>query len=103
MRVNYTHNFFSAMLLKTGLIGMALAVVYIAGLFTSLGRLVRAVLILTLAIAGPLLIDVILYASYKWLDFGLLLLILSIRADQLHDSARYCIHLGSCEGLRSSS
>jgi hypothetical protein len=103
VRVNYTHNFFSGMLLKTGITGAMLMLAYVSGLFMALARLARRDLILAAAIAGPLLIDVILYASYKWLDFGLLLLLVGACAAQLHQNVRYCIHFRSCEGLPSSS
>jgi hypothetical protein len=103
VRINYTHSFLSGMLLKTGVIGAGLMLVYVSGFFASVIKLLKRDLVLALAIAGPLLIDAILYASYKWLDFGLLLLVIAACAAQLHRSAAYCIHFRSCEDLPSSS
>jgi hypothetical protein len=71
--INYTHSLLSALLLKAGLSGVILGGAYIAGILFSLVRQGRTHLVLVLALAGPLLIDVFLYASYKSLDFGLVL------------------------------
>ncbi len=103
VRINYTHSFLSGMLLKTGVLGAVLMLAYVSGFFVSVIKLLKCDAILALAVTGPLLIDAILYASYKWLDFGLLLLVVSACAAQLHRSAAYCIHMGSCEDLPSSS
>jgi hypothetical protein len=74
--VLYTHNFFSALWLKTGLVGVFLGAIYIADLLRrSLGNLVSSSVFLA-ALAGPLLISGLLYASYKSLGFGLLLLMI---------------------------
>lgn len=78
LSVNFTHNFFSYFLLKTGLIGVLCASAYIVGL---LGVLVRAILknpALGLALLAPILIDLTLYASFKSLDFGLTLLMIPL-------------------------
>lgn len=75
IRVNYTHSLLSAMLLKTGLAGLALTGLYIAGLARVLWAHLYARPVLVLALAGPVLIDTLLYASYKSLDFGLILLL----------------------------
>ena len=102
VRVNYTHSFVSCMLLKSGMLGAALAVAYLIGSFIGITRLLPRHLVLGLALAGPLLIDSVLYASYKWLDFGLLLLLISA-AVQLHRPAAYCIQNRSCEDPQFSS
>jgi hypothetical protein len=93
VRVNYTHNFFSGLLLKTGIPGAVAGLIYISGFFIALARLFSRHMILAVALAGPLAIDAVLYASYKWLDFGLMLLLITAAA-QLHRPAGYCIHKG---------
>ncbi len=75
--VNFTHNFFSSFFLKTGAIGFILAVFYIGGL---LERLIRVILrdpMFGFALCAPILIDLTFYASFKSLDFGLMLLMIS--------------------------
>lgn len=75
--VNFTHNFFSSFFLKTGLIGFLLALAYILGL---LERLIRVILrnpVFGFALCAPVLIDLTFYASFKSLDFGLMLLMIS--------------------------
>lgn len=74
--VNFTHNFFSSMLLKCGLVGVLLCSVYIAGLLERLVRVIGKNPVFGLALAAPILIDLTLYASFKSLDFGLVLLMI---------------------------
>jgi hypothetical protein len=73
IRVNYTHSLLSAMLLKTGLLGLVLTFFYLFGLARLCLALLGAWPWIALAITAPVLIDVFLYASYKSLDFGLVL------------------------------
>lgn len=80
IRVNYTHSLLSAMLLKGGLAGLTLTVLYLTGLALTLFRSARHNIVLAVALAGPIAIDVFLYASYKSLDFGLILLLAAIAA-----------------------
>ncbi len=75
LRVNYTHSLFSAMLLKTGLFGLALAFTYIVGVGVAFARAGFGRAALVLAIGAPFLIDVVFYAAYKSLDFGFILLL----------------------------
>jgi len=76
--VNFTHSLLSAMWLKTGLIGLVLSVFYLGALAAGLWRLLGRFPVLALALAGPLLINILFYASYKSLDFGLLLLLIAL-------------------------
>lgn len=73
IRVNFTHSLLSAHLLKIGILGALGTVFY---LYT-LGRAVLVKFphapLIALALAAPILIDVLLYAAYKSLDFGLIL------------------------------
>ncbi len=74
--VNFTHNFFSFILLKCGLFGVVLCSAYIAGLLERLLRVIKKNPVFGLALAAPILIDLTLYASFKSLDFGLMLLMI---------------------------
>lgn len=65
------------MLLKSGILGLIAAAGYMTGFFSSAARLAPCNIILGVTLAGPLVIDVFLYASNKWLDFGILLTILA--------------------------
>lgn len=84
LSVNFTHNFFTTMLLKTGLCGLILSLAYIAGTARVLGRVVLCSPVIGLALAAPFLIDITLYASFKSLDFGLTLLMINL-------SLVYCV------------
>ncbi len=77
LSVNFTHNFFTTLLLKTGIIGVVSCIAYIVGLLERLLRVIFKNPILGLALAAPILIDLTLYASFKSLDFGLVLLLIS--------------------------
>lgn len=79
-RVNFTHSFISGMLLKSGILGLAAAMTYISGFFIRAFSLIARDTVLLMALTGPLIIDVFLYASYKWLDFGILLLVIAASA-----------------------
>ncbi len=77
LSVNFTHNFFSSFLLKTGLVGGIFCISYIVGLLERLMRVILKNFIFGLALCAPILIDLTLYASFKSLDFGLMLLMIS--------------------------
>lgn len=77
LSVNFTHNFFTSVLLKTGFCGLILSIAYIAGLLERLTRVIIKNHVLGLALFAPILIDLTLYASFKSLDFGLVLLMIS--------------------------
>jgi hypothetical protein len=74
VRVNFTHNLFSSMLLKAGVVGCLLAGLYFYCIVKYLSYLFSARTVLFLCFLGPLFIDMFLYASFKSFDFGLLLL-----------------------------
>ena len=73
--VNFTHGLLSSLLLKTGLIGLVLGVVYLGMLGRSGLKMFKMCPVIIIALGSPILIDVFLYASFKSLDFGLLLLL----------------------------
>ena len=71
--VNFTHGLLSSALLKTGILGLLLTVSYIAALVWPL--LQRAQNPRAQAALWPILICTFFYASFKSLDFGLVLLL----------------------------
>ncbi len=77
VNVNFTHNFFSFLLLKMGALGIIFCIAYITGLLERLFRVILRYPVLGIALAAPILIDLTLYASFKSLDFGLVLLLIS--------------------------
>lgn len=90
--VNFTHNLFTTYWLKAGLCGVGLVAVYIAALARLLWPMLRTVPVMAVALGVPLVIDVTLYASFKSLDFGLILLLLALwggRAVSLHPRPVY--------------
>ena len=76
--VNYTHGLASSLLLKTGLMGLALGMTYLFLLGKDLYPLFKKSPVLSVSLAVPVVIDVFLYASFKSLDFGLMLLLMSL-------------------------
>lgn len=76
--VNYTHNLFTTYLLKGGLWGVALVLVYMATLAAGIWRILWVSPVAGVALAGPFLVDITLYASFKSLDFGLLLALIAL-------------------------
>lgn len=75
LSINFTHSLVTAIWLKTGLVGIALAGVYMSGIALCLLRLLVRDPPLALALIPPVVIDTFFYASYKSLDFGLILLL----------------------------
>ncbi|HRC26229.1 MAG TPA: hypothetical protein PKX87_02225 [Alphaproteobacteria bacterium] len=73
--VNYTHSLLTMLWVKAGLTGLSLALLYVGALIRRGAHAFRLDPILSLALLAPILIDVTLYASYKSLDFGLVLLL----------------------------
>lgn len=81
--VNYTHSFLTTMALKGGLIMLALAVLTVlAGLY-QIFLVFQRDRAAGLALFWPLVIPVLLYASHKSLDFGLLLLLIGVWSTRL--------------------
>ena len=80
--INYTHTMTTAYWLKTGIIGAALVWLYLGGIALRLWPVLWRHPGLALAVAAPCLIDAILYASYKSLDFGLMLALVPLWASE---------------------
>lgn len=83
--VNYTHSFITTMMLKGGM------VLCVATLAMALAALHQIFLIFQrdkvegITLFWPFMVPVFLYASHKSLDFGLILLIISVWADKARD------------------
>lgn len=76
--VNYTHSLITTYLLKTGLLGLALVLLYLGALGCGIWRILWVHPVAALAVAAPFFIDIFLYASFKSLDFGLLLTLIAL-------------------------
>lgn len=87
LSVNFAHSLPAAMLLKTGLAGVLLTILYLVSFIAPLLRLMRRDLVLALALAAPILIDCFLYAAYKSLDFGVVLLLLAVAGRAVEERA----------------
>ena len=103
LSVNFTHNFFSSILLKSGLLGIIFALSYVLGLLERLSRVIIKSPMIGLAITAPVLIDLTLYASFKSLDFGLLLLMISSSLVYLRESEYETLNQKICADRQSSS
>ena len=73
LNVSYTHSLITYMLLKTGIIGLGLTLVYVLFIFEKVVRLVFIKTVKGSALIWPFIIPIMLYASYKSLDYGLVL------------------------------
>lgn len=73
IRVNFTHGLASSMVLKMGVFGCLLALAYVLTLLYTALKYLKTDTVMVLALAAPILIDTFLYASFKSLDFGLVL------------------------------
>lgn len=76
--VNYTHNLMTTYLLKTGIFGLILILTYLFWIAAGIWRILWVQPVAAVALAAPFLIDLTLYASFKSLDFGLLLVLMTL-------------------------
>ncbi len=80
--VHYTHNVVSYLWAKTGFLGVTAMLVYLWTFLRPLCRLYRCILgHVMLAAIPPLILAVTLYTSYKYLTFGILLLLMQLLVD----------------------
>ncbi len=77
-RVNYTHSLLSSLFMKSGIVGAGLFLAYLGAMVWQAARMTsaREVKIVLSCIIPPLLIGLLLYANYKSLGYGLILLAL---------------------------
>lgn len=89
LQVNFAHSLLGAMLLKTGLIGVLFSLFYLAGFIRPLLRHWARDSVLALALLAPFVIDVFLYAAYKSLDFGLILLLIAAAREKNKENIEF--------------
>ncbi|HEU4839546.1 MAG TPA: hypothetical protein VFS88_09095 [Micavibrio sp.] len=76
--VNYTHSFLTTMALKGGLVTLGLSVLMALAALYQIFLIFQRDRVKGLSLLWPLLIPVLLYASHKSLDFGLILLLTGV-------------------------
>jgi hypothetical protein len=97
MSVNFTHNLFTSFWLKTGLAGVCLSALYLWRIASEIPEVWKHWPVAGFALSAPLLINTFLYASYKSIDFGVILLlscVLAINAGKLHERTDYSNETG---------
>ena len=87
--VNFAHWIGGYVLLKAGLIGVILVILYFLTFFGSFLRLLRRESVLALGLIGPLLIGVTISGTYRFLSYGVLLTILHIAAKTSDASSQH--------------
>lgn len=100
MTVGYTHSLLTTYWLKTGLIGCFIMIPYLFVFANMLFGLLFRNPVMAVALASPFFIDCFFYASFKSLDFGLLLLLIALWAERsqiLHYQAGWCIQKSNSE------
>ncbi|MFN3826009.1 MAG: hypothetical protein ACK4NR_00115 [Micavibrio sp.] len=88
--VTYTHALPTYFIMKTGVVGLMLALAYLVAIAVGLWRISWSFPVLAVALAAPFLIDISLYASFKTLDFGLLLLLISLWTTRTYPALKSC-------------
>ena len=73
LKASFTHSFLSYMLLKTGLIGFGITLMYCAFFLKHIYSVFLNNRVVGIALFWSFVIPIFLYASYKSFDFGLLL------------------------------
>lgn len=101
--VNFTHNLFTSFMLKTGLVGTMLAGIYFFQLGREIAPVFKTYPAAGFALLAPFFINLLLYASYKSLDFGVILLLIIVfreNAAKLQEALR-CSNESSCNILKT--
>lgn len=73
LKASFTHSFLSYMLLKTGLAGLGITLIYSLFFLKQIYRVFLRNRVVGIALFWSFVIPIFLYASYKSFDFGLLL------------------------------
>lgn len=71
--VSFTHSLITTLLLKCGIVGLILGGVYMYSILKIVVKILKQRTSIGLALLFPIAIDIFLYASFKSLDFGLIL------------------------------
>lgn len=88
LNVTFTHSLLSYILLKTGLIGLCLCLVYFYFIFEKLVRLYCSNPVKGNALIWPFIIPIFLYASHKSFDYGLLLTLILVMSSRQKKALR---------------
>lgn len=80
--VNYTHSFLTTMALKGGLVMLGFAVLAVLAALYQIFLIFQGDRVRGLSLLWPLFVPVLLYASHKSLDFGLILLLTGVWSTQ---------------------
>lgn len=88
VQVSYTHNLFTYMLLKAGVVGLAALVLYLAALARPLWEATRRYPALVLSAVPSLAAALMLHTSFKYLCIGCLLTLLRFAATVTNDPYR---------------
>lgn len=81
--VNYTHSFLTTMALKGGLIMLGLSLLAVLTALYEIFLIFQRDRVQGLSLFWPLVIPVLLYASHKSLDFGVILLLIGVWSTRL--------------------
>ncbi len=81
IEVNFTHSLLTYILLKTGIVGLALTLAWLWRCAMDIFIIARHALVPAAGLFWALVIPVLFYASHKSLDFGLVLLLIAVLAD----------------------
>ena len=79
--VHYTHSMISYLWAKSGLIGVIAMLAYLISILNPLRCMWRRQTVVIAAVISPLALAVTLYTSYKYLTFGILLLLIQLLVD----------------------
>ena len=88
LQVTFTHSLLTYVLFKMGVIGLFLTLIYLFFVFEKLVRLYFIDPVKGNAMLWPLLIPILLYASHKSFDFGLLLTFILVSSDAARQKLR---------------
>ncbi len=92
LNVSYTHSLITYMLLKTGLVGLGLTLIYLFFIFEKAVRLVFIEPVKGNALIWPFMIPILLYASYKSLDYGFILTLILVIDAQVRCQSKDCVN-----------
>ena len=88
LQVTFTHSLLTYVLFKMGVIGLFLTLIYLFFVFEKLLRLYFIDPVKGNAMLWPLIIPILLYASHKSFDFGMLLTLILISSDAARNKLR---------------
>lgn len=88
LHASFTHSFLTYMLLKTGVIGLFITLLYCGGFLYKISDIFLKNRIVGIAFFWSFVIPVFLYASYKSFDFGLLLTLITAFAFYYRDNEK---------------